>query len=144
MKISAKKNGFTLIELMIAVAIVAILASVAYGSYQNSIQKSRRADAKNALATAVNMQEKKYLLNNQYSDIIADLGGASSPERAYAMSVAFSMGGTACADGQCYTLTATAQGPQVDDTECATFSMDNLGRKFAENSGGDDTADTCW
>ena len=51
-------RGFTLVELMIVVAIVAILAAIGYPSYQNSVQKSRRADGRAALQEAAARQER--------------------------------------------------------------------------------------
>jgi prepilin-type N-terminal cleavage/methylation domain-containing protein len=60
------KNGFTLIELMIVVAIIGILASIAYPSYQESILKSRRADAKGALLGFANAMERHFTETNSY------------------------------------------------------------------------------
>lgn len=59
--------GFTLIELMIAVAIVAILAAIAYPSYQDSVRKSRRADAKAALLELAQFMERNYTEANRYN-----------------------------------------------------------------------------
>ncbi len=59
-------HGFTLIEVMIAAAIVAILAAVAYPSYQDSVRKSRRADAKAVLLQAGQWMERFYTENNRY------------------------------------------------------------------------------
>lgn len=59
-------KGFTLIELMIAVAVVGILAAIAYPSYQDSVRKSRRADAKSALLDAAH-ERTVFTENNQYT-----------------------------------------------------------------------------
>jgi type IV pilus assembly protein PilE len=64
-------TGFTLIELMIVVAIIGILATIAYPSYQNSVKKSRRADAKSALMGFVNAMERHYTETNSYCDAAA-------------------------------------------------------------------------
>ena len=61
-----RQRGFTLIEVMITVAIVAILAAIAFPSYQDSMRKSRRADSKNALTQAVANMERFYAQNNGY------------------------------------------------------------------------------
>jgi len=58
--------GFTLIELMIVVAIIGILTSIAYPSYQGSIMKSRRVDAQGALMGLANAMERYYTVNNFY------------------------------------------------------------------------------
>ena len=60
-------HGFTLIELMVTVAIVAILSAIAYPAYTEYILKSRRTDAKNALLDLAARQERFYSLNNKYS-----------------------------------------------------------------------------
>lgn len=60
------ERGFTLIELMIAVAVIGILAAIAYPSYQDSIRKSRRADAKATLLQAAQWMERFYTENNRY------------------------------------------------------------------------------
>ena len=62
-----RQRGFTLIELMITVAVIAILAAIAYPSYQDSIRKSRRTDGKNALTQAVANMERYYTEKNTYA-----------------------------------------------------------------------------
>lgn len=61
-----KKNGFTLIELMIVVAIVGILAAIAYPSYQEYVARARRADAKTVLLEATQFLERFYTQNGSY------------------------------------------------------------------------------
>jgi type IV pilus assembly protein PilE len=67
-----KTKGFTLIELMITVAIIGILAGIAYPSYVNQVKKSRRADATVALLGLANAMERRYTETNSY----CDAGGA--------------------------------------------------------------------
>lgn len=69
-----KTLGFTLIELMIVVAVIAILAAIAYPSYRDNIRKSRRVDAKSALTDIAQLQEAFYARNGRYTDDMTDLG----------------------------------------------------------------------
>jgi type IV pilus assembly protein PilE len=71
-----KIKGFTLIELVIVVAIVAILATIAYPSYQDSVRKSRRADAKGVLMEAAQWMERFYTENNRYDQTRAGVAVA--------------------------------------------------------------------
>ena len=72
------QRAFTLIELMIAVAIVGILASIAIPSYQDSVRKSRRADAQGALMNLANVMERHFTEVNTYCDFAATGGTAET------------------------------------------------------------------
>jgi len=143
-----KYNGFTLIEMMIVVAIVAVLASIAYASYQSSITKSRRSDARDALMRTAALQEKHYLQFNQYTITMDLIGGDTSIEEYYSIGAAFTIAGSGdCGDTddrQCFTLTATTQGAQAQDDLCASYTLDNLGRRAAVDGSNNDTTDLCW
>ncbi|KEI72836.1 type IV pilin protein [Endozoicomonas elysicola] len=135
--INRVRNGFSLIELMIVVAIIAILAAIAVPSYRTYIQESRRSDAYVALTSAAAEQERIYIYDNSYSNNIADLGGSNSPEGHYVI--------TLTATDSTFTLTATAASgsTQFLDTNCRTFTLNNLGVRGSSNSGGGATGD-CW
>ena len=127
-------RGFTLIELMITVAVIGILAAIAYPSYQDSLRKSRRSDAINALGTAQLAQEK-WRANNTTYGTLANIGiSATSSERYYAISVAGSVNTTTCADsgspsGSAYAILATAVAgtSQANDTGCTVICADQDG-----------------
>lgn len=129
-----KESGFTLIEVMIAVAIVAILATVAYPAYSKYVQSSRRTEATAALTKVANLEERYYLDNNQYGGL-SDLNLSTTY---YTDNNYYQI--TITASSSSYTLTATAINSQANDSECATFTLDQDGTKGSSTA----NATTCW
>ena len=85
---SSRRFGFSLLELIIVIAIVSILAALAIPNYSNFITRSNRADAKGALLLIANAQEQYFLSNKSYASGIEQLPVASkSPEGHYALTV---------------------------------------------------------
>lgn len=123
-------KGFTLIELMIVVAILGILSAIAYPSYTSYVRKGNRADAIAGLLSLAGRMEEFYMNADTYKD--APLISASSPEGLYTMSIS-----NDTAFG--YTITATRT-PATADPECLTLSLDNIGQKTATGS----NASNCW
>lgn len=138
-----KHSGFTLIELMIVVAIIAILAAVAIPSYNSYIQKTRRADAKVALTHAAAQQERFYMRHNAYAGNLSDIGGTGgmlhSPEGYYSLSVSIEGCPNGQPNGSCFVLTAepTAKANQDNDVHCAQFTLRDTGKREA-------TSADCW
>ena len=128
-----KQSGFTLIELMIVVAVVGILAAIAYPSYTAFIQKSRRGDAIASLADFRIEQEKWRANNIAYATSTASLGLSGSSRDGYYTMVIVSAGSSA------YQVTAAPTGAQSSDA-CNIFSIDENGPDY---SGGYADAD-CW
>ena len=130
-----RQLGFTLIELMIAVAIVGILAAIAYPSYTSYVQNSRRADGQGALQRIVLEQEKWRANNTTYSSTLANLGfsGTTSAEGHYNLSIS-------SATGTGYTATADPTGVQANDTTCdpMTIVVSNGGATITTNPS------SCW
>ena len=119
-----RAGGFTLIELMIVVAIVAIIAAVALPSYFGSIRKSRRADAITALNQIAQAQERWRANNSTYTTVLtsAGLNVSDPPSGYYTLAIAAGPTGTA------YSATATAAGAQLSDSRCTSFTLSmNLG-----------------
>jgi type IV pilus assembly protein PilE len=120
MKITCSR-GFTLIELMIVVAVIGILAAVAYPSYTDSVRKSRRSDGLAALMNGQLLQEK-YRANNPTYGTAAQIGlSANSPDGYYAMTVTGTPTATA------FTITATGQNGQNQDTGCTAITVNQAG-----------------
>jgi type IV pilus assembly protein PilE len=136
-----KTRGFTLIEILITVAIVGILAAIALPSYSAQVQKSRRADAKAALLTAAVQLQRYYTERNTFAT--ATLGApptgvypATSEKGYYALSLP-----AAALTATSYTLRAAPVGPQADDP-CGTFTYTDQGTKGT--SGGTLSWQECW
>lgn len=144
--------GFTLIELMITVAIVGILAAIAIPSYNAYVLRSHRTDARKALLDMASLEERYFSSNNAYSSNPPDLGYPAglpvliSTDYSATIGVAAATQGTATTAPTVatYTLIATAVGTQVSDTQCRSFTVTSLGVQTALNSAGTDNTATCW
>lgn len=120
--------GFTLIELMIVIAIIGILASIAYPSYQDSVRKARRGDAQSDLVEMASFMERAYTETNSYTDPTFEDAGISSDFYDYTISTQ-----TAAS----YTLKAVPSGVQIADT-CGTMELTQTGQRSTTGTPG------CW
>jgi type IV pilus assembly protein PilE len=137
--------GFTLIELMVTVAIVSILATIAVTSYSSQVQKSRRTEAKSALLDLAGREERLFSTTNTYSSDEAFLGYATAAGTPMT-NMPFGNGYytlTAAATATTYTLTAipVAGNSQAGDTTCGSFTLNQLGVQGVTGTG---TAASCW
>ncbi len=130
-----RNRGFTLIELMIVVAIVGILASVAFPSYVESVRKSNRADAKSTMLQVASQEERYYTENNVYGTVTA-IGNAASPVRSSSGKHNITVA-TANVNAT-YIITAT---PVTTDSTCGNLTITNTG--VTANSVGA-AAGLCW
>ena len=133
-----RTSGFTLIELMITVACIAILAGVAYPSYLGMISKGRRADAKSALLDVAQRMERFYTERSTY--VGASLGAtgiyaATSAQGYYTLAIT-------AQSASAFTITATPTGAQAGDG-CGTYSYNQAGAKSV-GGGATLTSATCW
>ena len=143
-----RQRGVTLLELMIVVAIVAIISAFAFPSYMQYVVNTKRTVASSALLQIADRQQQFFMDNKQYADDLTDLGFAANPlvladtgnsttasdsDAAYSISVSNVAVTT-------YTLTAAPlHGQASRDTHCASLSLDQAGARG--NSGG---GDDCW
>ena len=143
-----RQRGFTLIELMIVVAIVAIIASIAYPSYQAQVLKTRRADAHASLTDISARLERFMAQRNRYTDNFGPAGlgleGADSTSTLsnddfYTMTIVDCDGSAIDANSSCYRINAAARGAQINDTNCATITLNSAGLKSGTTAG-----DACW
>jgi len=134
------QSGITLLELMMVVAVVGILAAIAYPSYRDQVIRSKRADAKVALQQAAQGLENCFTRYHKYNHAdcaVAGLltaPGIESSDHNYKVTGAF-------ADDLSFVITATAQNGQASDAGCATFTLD---QNNARGSTGTKSVAECW
>lgn len=137
-----RSRGFTLLELMITTAIIAILAALATASYGLYTFRARRAEAHQMLMTIAHGEERWYATYNRYTDDLSKFGFADpavSPHAYYEVTLA-----TTDADGQGYMATAMPIHNQVGD-KCGSLTIDNTGKKTPDRTGPAANANgNCW
>jgi type IV pilus assembly protein PilE len=143
-----RQHGLTLIELMIAVAIVALIAAFAYPSYLEQIRKARRADCAGALVSLASAMERFQTVNNTYLGAGPSGGNTGAP--AIFSSSCPVDGGTAtysltiaAATASTYRIEAAPTGPQSGD-KCGTFTLNSRGVKGVTGADTGVTWQDCW
>ncbi len=139
-------SGFTLIELMVTVAIIGILASIAYPSYQEQIAKSRRNEATNALFSSAQALERFYSANGRYTKTAGgtDLPAVFVTKVPDSGTTFYTIAATA-AGNNTFTLKATRSGPMTGDA-CGNFTLNETGQLalLDKPSGSSKTVADCW
>lgn len=133
-----KNKGVTLIELMLAVAIVGILAAIAYPSYSRYVLSSHRTEAQAALTRIANLEERYFMDTNSYGTL-QDLHLTATSAAIYTTDNGYYQVSITPSSAT-YTLTATATGNQVGDTDCQTFTLTQDGLKTSSSA----AASICW
>jgi type IV pilus assembly protein PilE len=139
MKSVARHRGFTLIELMIVVAVIGILASLAYPSYREQIAKGQRASAKSVISEAQQWMGRFYSENYRYDSSLANVAITdatlfpaqfSTAPRAGEGTAAYNI--TVTATVNAYTVTAVPTAVMTND-KCGSFNITHTGRKSVTN-----------
>jgi type IV pilus assembly protein PilE len=147
--------GFTLIELVVTMLIVAVLVAVAVPSYRSYALRAHRTDAKAALLDLASLEERYFSTSNLYTNSAANLGYGTNAwpitigSGYYQVNmpvIVLATAPTATTSGapSTYQLTAVAIGTQTQDTACETFTVTSGGVRSATSSGGTDNTATCW
>ena len=136
-----KHNGFTLIELMVVVGIVAVMGAVAIPVYSGYMEKSKYYDAKAKLAELADKEERFYLQNNTYTATIGTGGlntTATSNEGGFTYEIVASASGLVAG----FVATATRKVDTVID--CKVLTLSSSGVRTSEDSTGADSTAKCW
>ena len=150
-----KSAGFTLIEVMIVVAIVGILAAVAYPSYIDSVRKGKRAEARAALMNLLQQQERYFTQNNSYEtfavgaagtnpfkDYSSSEGGPTKSSHRLGARICSAIGTVTPTKRDCVEVFAEPQAGVYDDTIVTSLAIDTQSRKSCNLSYTD--LAKCW
>lgn len=138
-------RGFTLIEMLISLAVVGVLSTLAYPSYRDHVLRARRSEAFSTLSAVAQAQDRWRAKHPQYASSLADLGidATSSPGRHYLIELQphESLNHTH------FTAIARAAGTQRADTRCALLQLSQQGKqqiRTASDHEGKDSSRHCW
>jgi type IV pilus assembly protein PilE len=142
--------GFTLVELVVTMVIAAILAAISIPAYSNYVRKARRVEARSAVLDIASLEERWFSTNNSYTNLPTNLGYTGAAGTAFAVGSGYynvlvaTTTATSSTILATYTITATATGDQVKDTQCQQFVVSSQGTQTAQNAASAVTTSTCW
>ena len=133
-------KGFTLIEVMIVIAILAIVVAIALPSYRDQVRKSRRADAVALVMNIAQRMERCFTIDGAYS------AGGTCPTGTIASDGGYYQGTVAITSTTAFaaTIVPVAGKDQANDAACASFVISQTGAKTATNSSAADNTAACW
>ena len=133
-----KTGGFTLIELMIVLAVLSIIVAVGYPSYQEHVKKSRRAEGMGQLLELADRMERAYSDAGTYPTSISEVYVNTTVNGLYNLSIV-------AANNISFTVSATPTSVNnQDDDKCTSFSISSLGDKWIADGTDQSLNDYCW
>jgi type IV pilus assembly protein PilE len=132
------RNGFSLIELVVAMLVMAILTTIAVPTYMNYTHSAKRSDATRTMTIDAQALERCYSQGFTYVGCAQVSASATSSEGYYTVSV------TMTANSYSITAVPVSPGPQTSDTPCQTFGLNNAGTQSALDGSGNSNTQTCW
>jgi type IV pilus assembly protein PilE len=138
-----KRNGFTLVELMITVAVVAILAMIAIPSYTQYVRRANRTDATKTMTLYAQALERCYSQTFAYAGCAAaPVGTQASPQGKYNVTITIPDPAVAAPS---YLISAAPLAPsQQGDTACQLFTLNTVNTQYAQDSSATQNSQTCW
>lgn len=133
-RIDGASAGFTLIELMIAVAVIGILAAIAYPSYQQYVLRANRVDAQALLTETAQFMERYFTTNGTY--VGGTLLSSVSPKGASGSAAKYDVDFSVAPSATAFTVRAVPRGSQAGDN-CGTLTLSNTGAQTPATAG-------CW
>ena len=143
------KRGFSLTELLVALAILALLTAAAVPLWQRQMERIRRLDATDALLRIAVAQERFHLENGRYASPgelapAAPAGlGIAGTERGYYSLELRALAGNANSGYEARAV-ARQPGTQAGDEQCRILALDSTGRRSAKTSEGENSSEDCW
>lgn len=142
-------RGFTLVELVVVMAVAAILAVIALPGYRGVMHRAQRLDARLALQRIHYLQERHYARHLRYASELAGAGADALPIEDRTESGSYLLSVAAAGDGQSFVASALARpgGRQAGDLACQQLSVDQTGLQRSADSTGNwssDNSNRCW
>jgi len=139
-------RGVTLLEILTAIVVLAVLVAVAIPTWQRHILRTRRAEAKEMLSRVQIAQEQFFGRNARYAtaEELSRPAPAGLELAAITRNTNYQLSLETAADGLAFSATARATAAQSADEHCVTFTIDHVGMRTAANAAGADHSGDCW